>query len=301
MSAKIAIPLLVIPVLLLAAACGPGQQPDSTHTPTPPPVATPTAPQSATPTPAPPTPTPTKPAASTPTATPAPASAVEVVLAPIDGARLGLTPDGAYLEVASGLPNGCQTFRDFRLKYSEGVLHVTVENNTPADPGLFCTQVYGMVTTTMPLQDVSDMPKAVPCAVYDVEINGNRYALQAEGDSSACTAGNLPVTLGQEVKLGLGQAAAYEKEGLAVRFLRVAGDSRCPTGVVCVWAGEAKVVVEATLKGQPAATLELTLGGDGVAASTKAGGYSVRIVGLEPYPTAAGVDPKAYAATLVVS
>ena len=36
----------------------------------------------------------------------------------------------------------------------------------------------------------------------------------------------------------------------AMKFIRVISDSRCPTGVTCVWAGEAKILVEFFEKGR---------------------------------------------------
>lgn len=36
---------------------------------------------------------------------------------------------------------------------------------------------------------------------------------------------------------------ALEFDGKAIRFKEIISDSRCPTGVTCVWAGEAKVLV----------------------------------------------------------
>jgi len=50
--------------------------------------------------------------------------------------------------------------------------------------------------------------------------------------------------LGQKVSLVPGQAASIQGEGLKIRFLEITADSRCPTGVTCIWAGEVSSLVE---------------------------------------------------------
>jgi hypothetical protein len=50
--------------------------------------------------------------------------------------------------------------------------------------------------------------------------------------------------LGDEFQLRVGQDAALEDVGLWVAFLGVSEDSRCPLQAMCVWAGDAAVLVE---------------------------------------------------------
>ena len=47
------------------------------------------------------------------------------------------------------------------------------------------------------------------------------------------------VSLGQPFELRVGRSATVAGEGLTVSFEAVSSDSRCPTGVQCVWAPEA--------------------------------------------------------------
>jgi hypothetical protein len=54
--------------------------------------------------------------------------------------------------------------------------------------------------------------------------------------------------LGEEVSLTEGQATAIKGEPLQLKFVDVAGDSRCPTGVTCIWAGQVKCNVEMTYR-----------------------------------------------------
>jgi hypothetical protein len=57
------------------------------------------------------------------------------------------------------------------------------------------------------------------------------------------------VGLGEQFSLAPGQSASIEGEDLAVRFVEVIGDSRCPEGAVCIWAGEVSCRLEITHAG----------------------------------------------------
>ncbi|MFH1296378.1 MAG: hypothetical protein ABIJ04_03790 [Bacteroidota bacterium] len=55
---------------------------------------------------------------------------------------------------------------------------------------------------------------------------------------------NLWVRLNEEFYLSIGQRAFIAGENLEVRFKEVIEDSRCPTGVTCIWAGRVSCVIE---------------------------------------------------------
>ena len=59
----------------------------------------------------------------------------------------------------------------------------------------------------------------------------------------ATTAGQT-VSPGQESELAPGQTVTIAGTGLSLRFVEIVADSRCPTGVQCIWAGEASALVE---------------------------------------------------------
>ncbi|HZJ35679.1 MAG TPA: hypothetical protein VFD29_03560 [Gillisia sp.] len=78
----------------------------------------------------------------------------------------------------------------------------------------------------------------------------------------------------------------------SIRFKEVISDSRCPKDVTCIWAGEAKVLIEIFEKGKlineklvvidPNITDEIPLpfsSGDGI--------YSISVFRLFPHPSAA--------------
>lgn len=119
----------------------------------------------------------------------------------------------------------------------------------------------------------------------------------SQGDGEA-----VRVTLGQEFELRVGQRAAVEGEGFTVRFDSVANDSRCPTDVDCVWAGNAEVMIEVAGDGDPARLMLNTHGGEQYPTEARHGPYTVALVALSPLPSGdSPVAAEEYMATLVVS
>lgn len=122
------------------------------------------------------------------------------------------------------------------------------------------------------------------------------------GTSSAVSSqapSTTEVTLDSEFELAPGQSASFPGIGLFVRFDSVSSDSRCPADVVCVWAGNAAVVVSLTRSGTPPhqATLNSTVGSN----NTKDGNETITLVGLLPVQDTRHPFPKSdYRAHLVV-
>lgn len=63
-------------------------------------------------------------------------------------------------------------------------------------------------------------------------------------------AGLTGIALDEPFTLAPGQNASIKGEDLTVRFAEVVGDSRCATGVVCIWTGEVSCLLEITHAGQ---------------------------------------------------
>jgi hypothetical protein len=109
--------------------------------------------------------------------------------------------------------------------------------------------------------------------------------------------------VGREFKIRVGRRVTLKGEGLRLRFVSVDGDSRCPEGVTCVWAGDAEVLLEADVRGGGRKRLKLhtnanpqTKEEDGYRR------YRVKLVGLSPYPRSGRkIAPGEYTATLLVS
>ena len=103
-----------------------------------------------------------------------------------------------------------------------------------------------------------------------------------------------------EIDLRSGQSVLLAREGLLITFTGVTGDSRCPIGAMCVWAGDAgsRLVIRPKSSEASACTLHTTLdpkfvSGDGV---------TVRLKQLNPYPRLGGsIDPADYVSTLEIT
>lgn len=101
--------------------------------------------------------------------------------------------------------------------------------------------------------------------------------------SLSCTAANIPASLGQQFTLPVYKTAEVTGESLLVRFVGVTSDSRCPTGVYCLWAGQAKCQLEITYQ-YSTETLEVTISSN-MALVMVYHQYTIRAT-LDPYPQA---------------
>lgn len=75
-------------------------------------------------------------------------------------------------------------------------------------------------------------------------------------------------------------------DDLELRWLEI-NDSRCPTGVNCFWAGEVKVIIEATrtmVEGSQPVEFQLTLQSRQVPVTTSVSGYVLELLNVDPYP-----------------
>jgi len=100
---------------------------------------------------------------------------------------------------------------------------------------------------------------------------------------------DIPAELGTEFELPYGTTAVIPSENLEVTFWNIPEDSRCPTDVVCIWEGQARVVLRVNQKGETPGELELIdRAGNKELATGELGGYTFRLLGVEPYPKAAG-------------
>ncbi len=121
---------------------------------------------------------------------------------------------------------------------------------------------------------------------------------------AGCSAGASQVTapssvsLGQPFQLPAGKTTALPSEKIRITFDRVKEDSRCPSGVQCVWAGQAVIVVALLPPVGGLVSKDLTLGPTPVTIDS----FQIELRALDPSPTADGpVAPSAYVATLVVT
>ena len=97
----------------------------------------------------------------------------------------------------------------------------------------------------------------------------------------SCQPTGINSSLGQQFSLSPGQAATIAGEPLQIRFINIANDSRCPEGVMCVWAGEVSCLVDVTYDGS---TVRIVLTHSGYLPSvTTFNEYEISF-NVEPYP-----------------
>ncbi len=111
--------------------------------------------------------------------------------------------------------------------------------------------------------------------------------------------GGVQAQTGRAFDIAVGQQAQVEGTPLTIRAIRVADESRCPSDVQCVWAGNAVVRLLVTTQGSPGTEISLNTGIEPKA--TTVAGYSISLSGLKPYPRSGTIiDQTSYVATLEV-
>lgn len=81
-----------------------------------------------------------------------------------------------------------------------------------------------------------------------------------------------------------GQTKSLYSGKLKIKFVEVMEDSRCPTGVNCIWAGNAKVKVIITGYRVGSKTVELNTNGGQKGDQIE--GYAINLETVTPYPKA---------------
>lgn len=106
------------------------------------------------------------------------------------------------------------------------------------------------------------------------------------------------VPLGQSFELRAG-ASAMLAGGLTISFLHVRSDSRCPMDAMCVWAGDAILMMSLAQSSGSQEERELHTNPTGSEVVYRS--YSIKLEQLAPYPRSnQQIRPEDYVATLVV-
>ena len=115
------------------------------------------------------------------------------------------------------------------------------------------------------------------------------------------SAPNSTVPLGTDFTLAPGESAAIDGQSMQLTFVKLTGDSRCPTNALiqCVWAGSAVIAVRTT---SSAATRDLPLETLVARDTATVDGFLVRLVSVTPAPlTTDPVPPASYRATMRIT
>jgi len=102
----------------------------------------------------------------------------------------------------------------------------------------------------------------------------------------------------QQIEIPLGETRLLDEERLAIGFVRVLEDSRCPVGVQCIAAGNAMVGLILHERGE--ATRPVRLNTHDAPRTVSHEGYVVSVVDLLPWPTTGETDPESYVVRLHV-
>ncbi len=94
-----------------------------------------------------------------------------------------------------------------------------------------------------------------------------------------CNTSKSPISpkLDNEFEINYGQSVNLQNHNLIIKFKAVDEDSRCPEGAVCVWEGNARIVIEIS---QTALVLNTTLEPKEIEHI----GYKIRLTAVHPYP-----------------
>jgi hypothetical protein len=113
----------------------------------------------------------------------------------------------------------------------------------------------------------------------------------------ACSKANpneIPVSANTNFLLPVGKTALLKGQDLSFKFDSVTTDSRCPTGVICVWAGEARCKMLVTQNGKNQEVILTQSGASADNVQAFIGKYQVSFQ-LSPYPKAGSpINPQDY-------
>jgi hypothetical protein len=115
-------------------------------------------------------------------------------------------------------------------------------------------------------------------------------------------AADAEAEISKPFSLAVNQTASIESADLAVSFVSVKEDSRCPSDVVCIWEGRVSILVNLmqVSSGSSVGQFTLSLGG-GEVSTGSFGNYSIRLLDVQPYPVSTKqISPSDYVAMLVV-
>ena len=142
----------------------------------------------------------------------------------------------------------------------------------------------------------------IPIKFKDKEIKPEEYTITL---LVTATQPSVPkAKIGEDFTLDMGEKIMIEDDPAAsIRFDSVSGDSRCPEGVQCIWAGRADCVFSVTSEG---ATQQVTLAsGDiskGGSGEAKFGPYTLKIKAIKPAKKQGpAIQQKDYKATLMIT
>ena len=113
---------------------------------------------------------------------------------------------------------------------------------------------------------------------------------------------SISVQLANPFSLRLNQIAVIKSENLQLKLLEVKNDSRCPSGIQCIWPGQVEIVISVAREDRDAELILIHREGDDDLASKTFDGYLIKLIEVTPYPQKnQTIEIEDYSATLVIS
>lgn len=119
--------------------------------------------------------------------------------------------------------------------------------------------------------------------LYDVELHldfdSGKFLVQKYSDDAPTDIAELNLPF----KLAMGKTAKISSTDLQFQFSDVTEDSRCPTGLACIWAGQVSTVIDVIRAGKHSETITLT-SPNSYPIVHELSGYKLEFLGVQPYP-----------------
>lgn len=222
----------------------------------------------------------------------------EQVPAPIENVRILATkslPPQYTAVITVGLPNACYDLDGHEVTMDGTTVRISVTNLAPADPNAMCAEIYR--TTDISVSLGSDFKPGIE---YTVDVNGKTTPLTPGFSEPSRPSSGYDARYGSPFTLTEGGTVSVGNEFLVIKLDSIK-DSRCPANVVCIWMGEAAIVVSASHEGESLGQREIILEPrQSAPGSADLGGFLITFVSLEPYPGTEGQTPSQPTTTLIV-
>lgn len=128
---------------------------------------------------------------------------------------------------------------------------------------------------------------------------GSPAPADLEGGDPGPAYQSVPGSIDRDLVLRVGEVAVFAAEGLAVTFVGVVSDSRCPKEAVCVWEGSAEVRLRAEPRGAASTEVVLHTHPSLGTASRIADAYLLTLLEVQPYPSVQA-DPAGESVTATI-
>lgn len=125
----------------------------------------------------------------------------------------------------------------------------------------------------------------------------------AAGGNTLAASATRVARLGRPFELRVGQQLTLKGQRLRIKFVAVVEDSRCPSDVTCIWAGNAAVRLDVSINPRDSKRLTLNTGGtSSLPGEVQYRGYKLRLLRLDPSPSSKQkIAPGDYTVALLVS